>query len=158
MAGGVSTLEPSRLNRENLKRPDQLICLDNKQILVDVSVVHPLAPTYVNNSGQHQLGLAEKKAKEKIQKYEDMKEDASAPFGQTTFVPFICETFGGLSSSARQLMKDLAIFASSHESAWTEKELICTLQFSIAVAIQRGNAAALFTAHNQNIRRLRINR
>ena len=45
MAGGLSIQEPVNLNSENQQRPDLIVSLDNKTILLDTTVIHPTAPS-----------------------------------------------------------------------------------------------------------------
>ena len=48
MAGGLSVQEPVNLNSGNQQRPDLIVSLDNKTILLDTTVIHPTAPSYIN--------------------------------------------------------------------------------------------------------------
>ena len=57
------------------------------------------------------------------------------------------ETYGGSCKSAVDLINDIAIFAYSHESAWTREEIVTNLKASIALSLQRGNAHAVVIGH-----------
>ena len=63
------------------------------------------------------------------------------------FVPFIAETYGGICQQAQQLMLELSVFSLQHSSVWTDEEIINYLKFTIAVAIQRGNASACISGY-----------
>jgi hypothetical protein len=179
MAGGLSIQEPANLNSENQQRPDLIVALDNKTILVDTTVINPIAPTYVNQSFTKQtLGAAHHKAQEKKKKYAQMLQsvsqanehkDSSSDHNDnnndnssindnandnnntfrtcvynsnSSFVPFAVETYGGFCEESQQFLQELAAFSTTHQSVWTAKEISSSLRFSIAVAIQRGNAMA----------------
>ena len=54
--------------------------LDNKTILLDTTVIHPTAPSYINinqSFTKHTLGAAKHKAQQKRNKYQQMLRDAS---------------------------------------------------------------------------------
>jgi hypothetical protein len=180
MAGGLSIQEPANLNSENQQRPDLIVALDNKTILVDTTVINPIAPTYVNQSfTKHILGAAHHKAQEKKKKYAQMLQSVSQANehkdsssdnndnnndnsnvngndnnsnnntfrtcvynSNSSFVPFAVETYGGFCEESQQFLQELAAFSTTHQSVWTAKEISSSLRFSIAVAIQRGNAMA----------------
>jgi len=138
IAGGAVVCEPPRTSMEDLRRPDHLIALDNKLIYTDVSVTHPTSLSYVSQKLSLQsLQLAEKKAKEKIVKYRDIIPQAAE------FNPFVVETYGGFGSHAQHLLNQISVYASEHQSVWTEKEVGNFLRFSVAIHIQRGNARAV---------------
>src|SRR6185437_7345038 len=59
MTGGCAIIEPSHLERESRKRPDLDIQLDGNRILMDVSIVHPTAPSHYNLASKKPLVTAE---------------------------------------------------------------------------------------------------
>ena len=82
-------LEPTGLDPITNKRPDLLIEYSDKAYLVDVSVRHPIALSYVSTNSKP-LSTTTKAAKHKKEKYHDMSRSL-----ECSLVPFICETTGG---------------------------------------------------------------
>lgn len=145
LVGGVSVVEPANLDPDNRLRPDQQIILDKKKFIIDVSIVHPASQSYLNlDCTKRSLGLAESKAMSKTLKYHDLLKKRNGNNNQKSiFVPFILETFGGISRSGADLLKKINIFSQQNQSVWTSDEIKFILRFSISCALQRGNAAAI---------------
>lgn len=145
LVGGVSVVEPANLDPDNRLRPDQQIILDKKEFIIDVSIVHPASQSYLNlDCTKRSLGLAESKAMSKTLKYHDLLKKRNGNNNQKSiFVPFILETFGGISRSGADLLKEINIFSQQNQSVWTSDEIKFILRFSISCALQRGNAAAI---------------
>ncbi|HWY35805.1 MAG TPA: hypothetical protein VNX68_14270, partial [Nitrosopumilaceae archaeon] len=153
ICGASSTVEPVKLNRENFQRPDVQIIMGGKETLVDVSVVHPAASGYLRyDYSRETLGAARTRAQEKIKKYSQMMRHRYNISPNSFFVPFIAETYGGICQQAQQLMLELSVFSLQHSSVWTDEEIINYLKFTIAVAIQRGNASACLSGYSYDSR------
>ena len=60
-----------------------------------------------------------------------------------SFYALSLETLGGFSPSAQNFVKLVADFAFSSDSGWSRTSVINGLGNSIAIAIQKGNAAAI---------------
>ena len=58
LAGAVVVVEPKGLFSESAKRPDLQIILNHKNYLLDVTIVHPTAPSNISHS-QKILGQAD---------------------------------------------------------------------------------------------------
>ena len=95
-----------------------MLFMGKTQQLVDVTVVNPTCPPHVDKA-QKQLAVAEHAAQLKIEKYKEMAVEI-----QAEFVPFAIEAYGGLSSSARRLIRQISVFASDHLSSWSKKEIV----------------------------------
>ena len=66
--GGCAKLEPSHMDRESRKRVDLDVLLDSKRILMDVTVIHPTAPTHRNTAATKPLQAAQKAILQKTNK------------------------------------------------------------------------------------------
>ena len=74
LAGATVVIEPKNLFSESLKRPDLQIIMNHKNYLLDVTIVHPTAPSNLTHS-QKVLGQAEMSEKLKINKYEQISQE-----------------------------------------------------------------------------------
>ena len=72
-------------------RPDLKAFEPVATLLTAVSVTHLLAPSNLAKAKKSTLGCAESRAQIKISKYSPMAKDQDA-----TFIPFSCETLGGI--------------------------------------------------------------
>jgi hypothetical protein len=146
-ANAITQHEPSGLSAESSQiRPDCRIILDSLTLLVDATIVHPTAKGKLESTTDAErimnkpLGCASEAAQSKRSKYSSM-----ALYQGAQFIPFAMETYGGMEQSCMQLMKEIGTFAVDHESAWSRKEIIDNCLQAIAIAVQRGNAAAAIT-------------
>ena len=102
-AGIPVTKEPSGLFRSDGKRPDGLSLipwLNGKSLCWDVTVIYPLAESYVNEAAREAGTAAEIAASRKEAKHADID-------SRFVFEPIAVETLGVLNSSARLLLSDL---------------------------------------------------
>jgi hypothetical protein len=146
-ANAIVQHEPSGLSDESSQiRPDCRIILDSLTLLVDVTIVHPTARGKLENEKevermcQKSLITASDAAQSKRNKYRSM-----ASYQGAQFIPFAIETYGGMEKSVMELLKEIGTFAVDHESAWGRKEIINNCLQAMAIAVQRGNAAAAIT-------------
>jgi hypothetical protein len=79
LAGAATSIEP-RVPHTNSIRPDLTIALDGLFYSVDVSVVNPLAPSFLRTAKRHSLAVAEIKAKQKKTKYSEQAKSWNAAF------------------------------------------------------------------------------
>ena len=63
------------------------------------------------------------------------------------FKSFVVETYGGLHPEARWLLRQIAIRASGHHVAYSREAIVYGVRGSVAVAVQRGNAAVIRAAN-----------
>ena len=136
LAGIPVTKEPSVLFRSDGKRPDGLSLipwLNGKSLCWDVTVICPLAESYVNGAAREAGTAAEIAASRKEAKCADID-------SRFVFEPIAVETLGVLNSSARLLLNDLGrrITNISGEA----RELSFLFQ-RISVLVQRFNAILL---------------
>ena len=138
--GADAQIEPVGMFDSSQRRPDLNLIFGTRRVLVDVSVCHPLAPTY-GAVAQHPLGTAIRAEQRKRVRYEHLARAADF-----TFVPFILETTGGWGPAALALVKALSSHANSHASI-SKAEATNTLIQGISTAIQRGNAQLILGAY-----------
>ena len=101
-AGAATSIEP-RVPHTNSIRPDLKIALDGLFYSVDVSVVNPLAPSFLRTAKRHSLAVAEIKAKQKKTKYSEQAKSWNA-----AFFPFVLQVTGGFHQDARELLQLLS--------------------------------------------------
>src|SRR5262245_1714443 len=102
-AGGVARVEPRGLDHDRNQRSDIWVTLEDKEILLDVSIVHPLAPCYHDLAPDVVVAMAERK--------KSQKHAAEAAHIRARFYPFVMTTFGGLGKQAMAFLRLL------HDSA-----------------------------------------
>jgi hypothetical protein len=137
MTGGCATIEPSHLERESRKRPDLDIQLDGNRILIDVSIVHPTAPSHYNLASKKPLVTAENMEKTKLTKYTDI-----ARYHNCTFIPIVLESYGGMPQKCLEFISTLSIFSEQNTNLYGWRDIAKDLKAGIAIAIQRGNGMA----------------
>src|SRR6202012_5198114 len=127
------------------RRPDILVQMGERSILVDVTVKYPLAPTYLRNGmAQTSLDVAREGERVKNGHYA-----AEAKNMGMEFVPFSLEVLGGWGPAAQGLVKDLVDHASRH-THYTKAEALTRLVQGVSIALQRGNAYLLQTAYQRS--------
>ena len=141
MAGLNTIKEPSHLSEHDNKRPDLTIFGWEKNWLVDVAIVHPLAPSHVKNASRSVLATSQLKATEKRKRYKLMADSQ-----QATFSPFVCETTGGLHDSVMAVINFIAKMARERPSLYSGQCIKHSILDSVAIAIQRGNATIMVAA------------
>ena len=70
--GGCAKLEPSHMDRESRKRVDLDVLLDSKRILIDVTVIHPTAPSHRHAAAMKPCQAAQKPKRRKTKKYPEI--------------------------------------------------------------------------------------
>ena len=149
LAGAIVVSEPKKLFSETAKRPDLQIVMNHKTYLLDVTIVHPTAPSNLQHS-QKLLGQAEASEKLKKNKYDELSQNQNC-----TFIPFVIETYGGLGKRAQGFLNELSIFAIDHAVIRSRFDIVNGLRYAIACSVQRGNAliAAAGYANSLNMSR-----
>ena len=132
-AGVPSTKEPNGLCFTDERRPDGMTLIPwsgGRSVTWDVTVVNPLADSYLSTSSQRTGGVAELAATRKETKYADLMQRYS-------FIPIAVETIGTLNVSALNFISDLGrrISAISGDPRET-----CFLLQQISVVVQRFNS------------------
>ena len=113
---------------------DLSVTVGNKLLLVDVSISHPTAPSHVAKSAVNALAVADAAAARKVAKYRAMAAAQGAEF-----VPFACESFGGMAKQAAEFMQRMVKLSKDQQHLWQPREVVYGLERAVALAIQRGN-------------------
>jgi len=151
MVGGISVIEPTNLHPDNNLRPDQRIILNDKEYILDVSIIHPTCKTYLQyDYSKRPLGSAENRAMEKSLKYHELMSARNLHEKKSEFIPFIMETYGGISKLGQQFMKDIYLFSQNNQSIWTSDEIKFILRFNLSISLQRGNADLMRMGHSSD--------
>jgi hypothetical protein len=136
--GALSRIEPRQELKDSDKRPDLSVQLAGKHYLVDVTITHPSASSYVMSARNGQLKAAEIRRKAKQAKYEKAASDVKA-----IFVPFVIETYGGFDKEATAFLLTVLKQTRKLRAAWAPRLLTKNLHQFLAVALQQGNSAML---------------
>jgi hypothetical protein len=134
-AGIPSTKEPAGLLRSDGKRPDGLSLIpwqNGKPVTWDVTVIHPLADSYLNKVSLTAGGAAEFAAIRKCEKYAGLS-------SSYLFQPIAFETLGALNTSAAEFLSELGYKIERASGRRNER----TFFFQrLSVCLQRFNAVA----------------
>jgi hypothetical protein len=132
-AGAVVHVEP-RIFGTVRKRPDLDILLPNRQLLVDVTVVHPAAPSRKSKIRLSAVAAAETK------KHRDYS--SLARLHGASLSAFAVETYGGFGKQAGELLTLLQQTLRYSSSGGSSNRGIAE---ALAVALQQGNALVMRT-------------
>ena len=149
-SGAAACKEPQGLSSEDGRRPDLHIVLPDASILTDVVITHPLAPSHVSLATTGALAVAQQAAVRKQHKYKQVADTQRA-----RFIPFACETTGGISRGAEQLIDQLSLACKDHLTLPSHRSIAHSVHHSIAIAIQRGNALAIQAGYSRAVMRAR---
>jgi hypothetical protein len=138
-AGSVALKEPEDLDHRDERRADLLITMSCGEILTDVVVRHPNAPSLVSRAAQAPLAAALDAEQYKRARYGDMAESMGAAFSA-----FAVETYGAFGPQAAELVERIAAYARISD-CWPSKSVLTGLTNAVAMAIQKGNARVLAT-------------
>ena len=131
-----SSKEPSGLVRSDGKRPDGVTLIpwsQGKCLTWDVTIVNPMASSYVNSTALVPGGTAELAAERKMSKYSTLAD-------RYIFQPLAFEAVGSLNSSALSFFIDLGRRLEETSGDCREREFLFQ---RLSVAIQRFNEVAL---------------
>ena len=134
-AGLPSTKEPTGLSRTDGKRPDGLSLIpwkNGKPVTWDVTVIHPLAESYISTVAVTAGGAAELAADRKCEKY------AGLP-PSYLFQPIAFETFGTINSSAVDFISELGYRLECASGKRNERNYLFQ---RLSVCLQRFNSIA----------------
>jgi hypothetical protein len=135
-AGGVPFLEPTGLDGTGGLRPDIQVHFPGGPVLVDGSITHPSAKSYVNMASTTPLSAAAKR-----EHYKHLKYDLLAADEKSTFIPFVLETFGGFGKEASRFIKKLgSMFHELLLSPGPRRLFSSKIYNAISVCLQRGNS------------------
>jgi len=129
-AGALVHIEP-RIYETKRFRPDLDILLADTNIMIDVGITNPCAPSRTSTTA---LAAATTMEKAKVVEYKKFAEERGAKF-----FPFILETLGAYGKETANVLKVLAkaVFNSNIDAP---RDYLVQCNRLVAVAVQRGNA------------------
>ena len=137
--------QPTGLDTLSDLRPDLMVILPGRRILIDVAICHSLAPGRVKKATSLKaLGTAKYMEGEKRRKYLKMKTR-----NQMELMPFVVETCGGVGPAAVKLLKAMAKAGQEHLAMWPKMDIIRHVVGSVAMAVQRGSAMAYLEGYDK---------
>ena len=142
-AGIPVTKEPTGLTRCDGRRPDGMTLIpwrEGKLLLWDVTVVNPLAESYITTASRTAGGVAEQVAERKCNKYADLSSAYS-------FLPLAFEALGPADIAAREFLQDLG---SKISSVTADPRETAFLYQRISVTIQRFNCSLYHECFEKN--------
>src|SRR5664279_5645729 len=134
-AGVPSTKEPVGLLRSDGRRPDGVTLVpwkNGKSAAWDVTIVNPLADSYLAIASNTPCGVAAMAASKKVEKYADLP-------ASYIFQPLAFETLGSLNSSGVDFLSDLGYRLKQSTGILRSVEFLFQ---RIAISLQRYNAVA----------------
>jgi hypothetical protein len=141
LANVMNVVEPRWISRSvnDARRPDLLAYLGATCTLIDVSVVHPAAPSWQKRASKNPLVAAKSREKLKTRKYEDLAKSEGA-----IFYPLVFESYGAIGPESRVGIQELAEAIAESKPGDSKRVypvVIGQIMHSLSVALQRGNAA-----------------
>ena len=135
----VAEVETTRPIDGKRTRPD-LLLVGTSAVLVDVTVSHPLAATFVERAAEVNNHVAEQRARDKHAKY-----DALAKQELVDFKAYSADAFGAVSNDARDLVRWMATEACAFGAA-SYSDFVSDAIACLSFALQTGNARLALSA------------
>ena len=145
MMGIQAVREPAGLHSSDGRCPDLQLVLPGRNIISDVCIVHPLAPSRVKSrQSLTTTGSARMYQNLKHRKYRD-----TAAQHHAELLPFCVETYGGMAPDAIKLLSAMGAMGEEQLGVWPRHVVIRQLVGSVATAVQRGNAVAWLSGYSR---------
>ena len=142
-AGLTPYVEPRRTGMPHdapRKRPDIIVYTARETLIIDVSLLHPLSPSYVADwradNVEAELRLIAQRERRKRSKYAKL----STEFHGGVVQPFVIDAYGAFGQCADELLAKLAHHATDGGTSGSAAAFVAAATARIAVAVQRGNA------------------
>ena len=137
--------EPAGLHSGDGRCPDLHLVLPGRNIISDVCVTHPLAPSRVKN-GQSWMttGTARWAQARKHNKYRE-----TAAQHRAELLPFSVETYGGMAPDAITLLAAMGSMGDEQLGVWPRHVVIRHLVGAVATSVQRGNAVTWLAGYSR---------
>ena len=141
MVGAQVRREVRGLNPDNKQRPDLQIAFPGRMLLTDVAVTYSLTPHYISAT-RSAVTVAQLRKKGK---YASVASRLGAEL-----LNACVDACGGLASDASKLVRAIGDEGERWSAgAWSSGDIQRRLLSEIAVAVQRGNALTMLTAHSR---------
>jgi hypothetical protein len=147
MMGVQAVREPAGLHSTDGRCPDLQLVLPGRNILTDVCITHPLAPSSVKNGvSWATLGSAKGLQGVKRSKYRQ-----TAARHHAELLPFCVETYGGMAPDAVKLLSAMAAMGDEQLGMWPRHVVVRHLIGSVATSVQRGNAVTWLAGYSRTL-------
>jgi hypothetical protein len=145
LMGVQAVREPVGLHLDDGRCPDLQLVLPGRNIISDVCITHPLAPTKVRKRiSWTTTGAARTSQTTKHRKYREV-----AARHHAELLPFCVETYGGMAPDAIKLLAAMGDMGEERLGVWPRHVVIQQLIGSVATSVQRGNAVAWLSAYSR---------
>lgn len=121
------------------KKPDLCIALQTGTVVIDVSVVHPCAPSYLDDEIARPLSSLAKRDAVKLSKYTE----AATKHGHE-MIGFICSSLGVWHASAKNLVTR-CVREASRRSGLPARQISYSFWTALDSALRKGNARVITT-------------
>ena len=138
-------LEPRKLDPNSRRRVDLKLFIENQTALVDVSFVHPTAPSHIAAASADPNAPLNRRAQSKLSHHQ-----SAAEAQNSALFAFVLESFGALHPDCMRLIMVIADAFLNFSSARATKEFLDEFVHSLSIAIQRGNAIAILGGLQKN--------
>jgi len=129
-----SQREPTGWCVNDDKRPDLLLAFSHKVLLTDVTIVNPLAHSFIQRTVTDPTYCIHQRTKEKTHKYREIIERGDADFN-----PLVFTSFGAYGKEVETLLHQLNTLSNDEYCVFDSVETTQLLRFGIACVIQNGN-------------------
>jgi len=141
-AGIAAELEyRSYANRDDRLRPDARLSAPSLDLITDVQVTTPSAPSLADAAASQRLSAASIRETAKSTKYREYAETEGVQF-----IPFVLEAFGAFGKQSQRILQRISEHYAESDR-WASSDADFSFDFwaaaVISVALQRGNAEAL---------------
>ena len=147
-SGAAAVKEPVGLSTEDGRRPDLQIVIPGEHILTDVVVSHPLCRSHLDTARAKPLATAEQAEQRAHRAYSSMAEAQNA-----RFLPFSVESTGGMGKDAEELIEQISLACRDHLVLPSHHHIAHHIRASVAIAVQRGNALAVYGGYSRAVMR-----
>jgi len=140
--GGVVTVEPRGMCRDDERRPDLEIVMGHRRIFVDVTVTHPSTPARAG----HGARAARITAEQSIRFMVSAKTNQHAAYCNALgaeFIAVVFTTYGSMNAEAQQLLMDIGHFDGGVLFPLCSRWSAARLMVALSCTLQRGNAGVL---------------
>ena len=138
-------VEPRVLGRTR-RRPDIIVHSATETVLVDVSLLHPLSPSYVATNhaddARREQRIIQQRELRKRNKYDGMAKQ----YDGGRVAPFVVDAYGAFGQGAEEFVRWVAAAAVANGCVERDADFRSLAFGRIAVAVQRGNVELLDSA------------